>query len=489
MARADGNPAEAEADMDAPFAGVVHFENAFEGTMPAAEYPKVGLYFWLTVVYALMAAGWGYLCFTHRTELLPIQHMITAILAFLVVDMAIQWAYMHYQNAHNIDYWHMRALYPGNPGVTAALRALLAITSFMDAAKTTLSLFLLLVVSLGYGVVRPTLGPVMRRVQLLAAAHFIFGILYAIGVLMLLTEVSAAWPIMFIMPLAVTLAAFMLWILHALTTTISTLERRHQTFKQQIFTNLHRLLMGIAVSIMLFFITVGVLFGQVGNDFGPGTWKYRWFMLDGWLSIVYLAGFSGVAYLWRPTGQNLRLSMSDEVAMDDTGVQDEFEIDEFAQSGDRDEEEETRLQHSGFLGGLFGTLHQAAAQQAGFNNPRARASRDQPTSSDNPAPARPSHEAPHPANKGPKPSSAVLHDSGEAFTIGDGDDEDSEATPKLHHASTEDDNATIRVPMERQYESGTAAERKGLVNSSEDEDDSFSDVGKDFGPPDSKKAD
>lgn len=514
VARADGDPGAADPDRTAPFMGLAHFENTFNGALPAAEYPKVLFYFWLTVAYALLAGAWGYLCFVHRDELLPIQHMISAVMVFLVINTAIQWGYLRYQNTHAIDYWHMRAVLPGHAGETAALRALLAVTALMDAAKTTISLFLLLVVSLGYGVVRPSLGPVMRRVQLLALAHFISGILYTVGIIMLLTESSATWPIVFILPLALTLAVFLLWILHALTTTIATLERRHQTFKQQVFTRLHWLLKGTVVSIMLYFVVAGICFGQAGGEFGPGTWTWRWFVLDGWLSILYLAVFLGVAYLWRPTGQNLRLSMSDEVATDDTGVPDDYEIGEFAQQpddADADAEEGDSHPHTpqqsnsnqhGFFTGVFGALHRAAEQQAGLDGARGQAAQagrqpaspaapQFPSSTEQPPPPpQPSPPPPPLSQPDPVASSSVLHDSGDAFTIGGEDEEEAQmgvgagtgagaGAGKNHFQG--DDSSTIHVTHERGYE-GTAAERKGLFASSDDEDeddDDFSDIGKD----------
>ncbi|KAN0083220.1 hypothetical protein V8E54_002308 [Elaphomyces granulatus] len=48
-------------------------------------------------------------------------------------------------------------------------------------------------------------------------------------------------------------------------------------------------------------------------------------ILDGWLNIVYLFDIAFVAYLWRPTANNRRFAMSDELAQDD----DAFEIRSF----------------------------------------------------------------------------------------------------------------------------------------------------------------
>lgn len=411
--------------------------------MPAAEHPKMAFYSWLTVAYALLATGWGYLCFKYRDELLPIQYMISGILVFLVMDMAVQSGYLNYQNKHSIDYFHMRALLPGHAGVTVGLRVFFAVTTLLDAARTTLSLFLLLVVSLGYGVVRPSLGPVMRRVQVLAVVHFLCGVLYTVGVIMLITESSVAWPLVMILPLAMALAVFLVWILHALTTTIATLEQRRQTFKQRVFISLHRLLWGTALAMMILFVVIGVFMGQIGGEFGPGTWKYRWFFLDGWLSLLYLSAFIGVAYLWRPTGQNLRLSMSDEVATDDVGAPDNYEINEFAHADGPDDEERRADQAqggqadgSGFYEGVLPTLQRI--EETGTRTPA------QPTAA--------------------APASAVVYDTSTAFSIGE---DDVDALSKSETRQTE---------QAKSKHKGSDAEQQALFDSS---DNSLSDVGQD----------
>ena len=53
--------------------------------------------------------------------------------------------------------------------------------------------------------------------------------------------------------------------------------------------------------------------GVSSEDFAPTHWQTRWFVLDGWLNLVYLADVAFVAYLWRPTDNNRRFAMSDEV--------------------------------------------------------------------------------------------------------------------------------------------------------------------------------
>lgn len=105
--------------------------------------------------------------------------------------------------------------------------------SILDAARNSLSFFLLLIVSLGLGVVREELE-VMPKARLLAILHAIFGglcsicplqsltnhfsVLYAVGMdLIELETVSGMLLLFFVIPLAVTMTTFLLWIMYGLT--------------------------------------------------------------------------------------------------------------------------------------------------------------------------------------------------------------------------------------------------------------------------------
>lgn len=82
------------APTDVPFhpsySGIVLFKNTFEGKLPATDYPKVlvcfqycqlvipnlrvsQFYFVLFLLYSAFAAGWGWLCYRHMHQLLPLQ--------------------------------------------------------------------------------------------------------------------------------------------------------------------------------------------------------------------------------------------------------------------------------------------------------------------------------------------------------------------------------------------------------------------------------
>lgn len=128
------------------------------------------------LVYTVLGAAWGFLCYKHKDDLLPIQvchndcsfradaytkqYYLSGLVGFLIIEMVANWVYYRYLNAH---------------GRGTASTAFLFVVAILDAGRNALSFFMLLVVSLGLSVVRESLGRTMLRCQLLTAAHFIFG--------------------------------------------------------------------------------------------------------------------------------------------------------------------------------------------------------------------------------------------------------------------------------------------------------------------------
>lgn len=272
------------------FTGHVEFRNSFKGYLPAAEYPKRSFYFVLTLMYMGVLAGWLYLCFKYRSEIVTVQHFITGTLMFLIVEMFCQWLSYVYFNSHPVDFLRFKAV-GGNAHVTAIARFMLVLTNVLDAAQNSISLFLLLIVSMGYGVVRPSIGPALNRVRILTAVHFVFGVLYSVGIVLILIESQGAWIFGMIVPLAITLTIFLVWTLRSLKETIRDLTARRQTYKCAMFVRLYRILVGAMIAINLFFFFSTLLVAYNGTEELTSTsWQYRWIVLDGSLALLYFAG-------------------------------------------------------------------------------------------------------------------------------------------------------------------------------------------------------
>ncbi|KAI0830476.1 lung seven transmembrane receptor-domain-containing protein [Trametes gibbosa] len=291
------------------YQGTVFFRNTFDGRLPASDYPKVNFYFAMFLVYSALAVGWGWLCYQNVQDLLPIQFYLSGLLGFLIIEMLANWAYYRYLNAHG----------EGTPSTV-----FLIVVAILDAGRNALSFFLLLVVSLGLSVVKESLGKTMLRCQLLAGAHFVFGVLYAVGIVELELESASAFILLlFVIPLAFTLSGFLLWIIYSLNATIAQLAARKQRYKLSMFNWLHRILLMTVVVIAIFFVVSSLTFsGRLAEDYGAKSWKVQWWLLDGWLALLYLVDFIAISWLWRPSPNNRRLAMFDEIAQDEEDAED-----------------------------------------------------------------------------------------------------------------------------------------------------------------------
>ncbi|TFY70000.1 hypothetical protein EVJ58_g95 [Rhodofomes roseus] len=243
------NPAR-QATNDVPYhptyTGTIFFRNTFDGRLPATDYPKVNFYSIMFLVYTAVAVGWAWLCYKNLQDLLPIQYYLSSLLGFLIIEMVANWAYYRYLNAHG----------RGTPSTV-----FLIVVAILDAGRNALSFFLLLIVSLGLSVVRESLGKTMIKCQALAVAHFIFGVLYAVGIVELeLESTSALVLLLFVVPLAFTLSGFLLWILYALNATIAQLASRKQHYKLSMFKWLHRILLLTVLVIAIFFVVSSLTF-------------------------------------------------------------------------------------------------------------------------------------------------------------------------------------------------------------------------------------
>jgi hypothetical protein len=253
--------------------------------------------------------------------------------------------------------------YLNTAGSNVGSKVLMILVAILNAGRNSFSFFLLLIVCMGYGVVKPSLGRTMIYVRWLAGAHFVFGLIYSIASLTITPEKAGKFNLcavpfnhtdrslgplvlFIILPLAATLTAFYVWTLNSLNMTMKDLNERKQTVKALMYRKLWWSILASIVVIFAFFFFNSFTFASgsaTDPNFVPFHWKSRWFILDGWLNIVYLADVVFIAYVWRPTANNRRFAMSDELAQDDEG----FEIADFGIEDEDDEDDEDGAVHRG----------------------------------------------------------------------------------------------------------------------------------------------
>lgn len=149
------------------------------------------------------------------------------------------------------------------------------------------------------------------------------------------------------LPLAGTLTAFYVWTLNSLNFTLKDLRERKQHVKEAMYRKLWWCILLSIIVIFGFFVLNSFSFASARDpDYVPFHWKTRWFLFDGWPNVVYFADVAFIAYVWRPTPNNRRFAMSDEIAQEDDGT---FEIANLDignpdESDDDERDEEARIE-------------------------------------------------------------------------------------------------------------------------------------------------
>ena len=147
----------------------------------------------------------------------------------------------------------------------------------------------------------------MTKCRVLAATHFLFGIIYASGTMLLDPDTSNPLVFLVIFPLALTMTIFYIWTLQSITITLQTLEIRKQNVKSLMYKRLYRLLV-FSVTILGVFFVINMFnyLRREDPNWISTYWRWRWFLLDGWLNILYLIVFCVILIIWRPTKNNKR---------------------------------------------------------------------------------------------------------------------------------------------------------------------------------------
>ncbi|KAH6565798.1 hypothetical protein BASA60_009806 [Batrachochytrium salamandrivorans] len=235
-------------------------------------------------------------------------HFVSGVIAFLIIEMALNFGLYDSYNSSGV--------------VSVALMVIVAI---FNSGRISLSFFMLLIVALGYGVVKPTLGDTMKRCIGLTAIHFAFGVAYAIAAL-LSVEKNAILVVAVTLPLSLTMMVFYVWIFTGITETMQRLELRRQSVKLLMYERLGYILSTSAVAILAVAVANSVNFSYRNDPQWISTqWKWRWMLLDGSdttrsLKVGYLMLTTScvvcIMLLWRPTENNQRYGL-DQLAQDD----------------------------------------------------------------------------------------------------------------------------------------------------------------------------
>lgn len=179
-----------------------------DGYLPGKMAPLMTFFGFMSLAYLVLGLVWFVRFAQFWKDIIQLHFQITAVIALGMCEMAI-W-YYEYANFNST-------------GTRPMALTLWAVT--ITAVKKTLSRLLLLVVSMGYGVVKPTLGGITSKVLLLGAIYFVASeALDLVENLGNINDFSGKTKLFLVLPVAFLDAWFILWIFSSLAKTLEKLQ-------------------------------------------------------------------------------------------------------------------------------------------------------------------------------------------------------------------------------------------------------------------------
>lgn len=303
---------------DKKYKGQINFQNAY-GELSGSEIPKLPAYGILSICYLISLCLFGFQFFKKRKEnqILPLQRYLLAILGFLTFDTIVVWSYYDLVN---------RTKNPSNGFVIAYMVFL----SILNATKIAFLFFLLLCISLGYGVVSLKLKKsTMFKCKILAGFHFAASLIYLISTYYngdtnttlsqaTLSDNGATSGILgliLMIPITITLTIYYVCIMAAIRATNASLHQQRQIIKLQLYENLLRVIIcSVAFTFLGLVLSSFIFLGMSSTLMIESHWKSAYFIFDFWPSVVFFLIFMGIAWLWRPTETSYMLAISQQVS-------------------------------------------------------------------------------------------------------------------------------------------------------------------------------
>lgn len=178
------------------------------GYLPGKMAPLMTFSGIMSFAYLVLGLVWFLRFGQHWRDIIQLHYHITAVIGLGMCEMAL-W-YFEYANFNSTGSRPM--------GIT-----IWAVT--FTAVKKTVSRLLLLVVSMGYGVVRPTLGGITSKVLLLGVSYFVASeALELVEHLGNINDFSGKARLFLVLPVALLDACFILWIFSSLSKTLEKLQ-------------------------------------------------------------------------------------------------------------------------------------------------------------------------------------------------------------------------------------------------------------------------
>ncbi|KAG6491277.1 transmembrane protein 87A-like [Zingiber officinale] len=266
------------------------------GYLPGRMAPLLYFYGFMSLAFVILGLFWFSQYVRFWREVLPLQNCITLVITLGMFEMA--WWYFEYAEFNET-------------GLRPMGTTFWAVT--FGAVKKTVSRVIILVVSMGYGVVRPTLGGLTSKVIMLGATFFLASeILELVENAGAVSDIAGKARLFLVLPVALLDAFFILWIFTSLSKTLDKLQARRLMAKLDIYRKFTNAL-GVAVVVSVCWIGYELYFKS--TDIYNESWQRAWIIPAFW-QVLSLSLLCVIAVLWAPSQNSMRFAYSDDGSED-----------------------------------------------------------------------------------------------------------------------------------------------------------------------------
>ncbi|XP_058108659.1 uncharacterized protein C26H5.07c-like isoform X2 [Magnolia sinica] len=232
------------------------------GYLPGRMAPLMNFYGFMSLAFVVLAVFWFSQYARFWREVLQLQNCITLVIALGMFETAL---------------WYFEYAQFNKTGERLIGITIWAVT--FGNVKRTVSRMIILLVSMGYGVVRPTLGGLTSKVIMLGTTFFLASeVLEMVENVGTIDDVSGKASLFLVLPVAVLDTFFILWIFTSLS---KTLEKLQLYFKS--------------------------------NDVYNERWRIAWIIPAFW-QVLSFSLLCVLCALWAPSQNSMRYAYSDDTS-------------------------------------------------------------------------------------------------------------------------------------------------------------------------------
>ncbi|XP_061916747.1 transmembrane protein 87A-like isoform X1 [Entelurus aequoreus] len=255
----------------------------------ASEWPLMLFYMIMCIVYVLLALLWLILSACYWRDLLRIQFWIGGVIFLGMLEKAV-----FYAEFQSIRY----------DGVS--VRGAVVFAEVLSAVKRTLARVLVIIASLGYGIVKPRLGALLHRVVGVGLLYLMFSVVE--GVLRVNADRgnNTSTILLCDIVLALTDSCVFWWIFVSLAQTMKLLRLRRNVVKLSLYRHFTNTLIFAVIASVIFIAWTTKTFKMSKCQ---SDWRELW-IDDAFWRFLFSAILLVIMFLWRPSANNQRYAFS-----------------------------------------------------------------------------------------------------------------------------------------------------------------------------------